>query len=120
MRKAGVISLILLAAVSSPAVASTPVELWKGGDDGLTNRVYDAVEAAFKNSSDFSLAAAGKGELKIEINQLRARDGIVVAPYATSRAGGQPSIGKATCTETTLLVCADTIVSATRKYQKKR
>ena len=36
----------------------SPVEVWCGGDDGLTLGLRDATERAFKDSSDFPLATA--------------------------------------------------------------
>jgi hypothetical protein len=36
--------------------APTPVEVWRGGDDGLTLRLADAVVKAFKASPDFELS----------------------------------------------------------------
>lgn len=32
----------------------TPVEVWRGGDDGLTSRFADALEAQFLAASDFT------------------------------------------------------------------
>ena len=33
-----------------------PVEVWSGGDDGLTQRLRDAVERAFQASPDFAMS----------------------------------------------------------------
>jgi hypothetical protein len=122
MSPLGVASLTLAVLVASPAFASTPVEVWKGGDDGLTNRAFDALEKAFEDAKDFSLARSGEGVVKVEITNHLRSDGALhaTAPYAISRAGAAPLVGEATCTETTLPVCADTILSATRKYLKNR
>lgn len=104
------------------AAAAVPVELWRTGDDGLTLRAFDALEKAFGDAPDFSLARSGEGAVKVEItNHLRSDAALhVTAPYAISRAGAAPLVGEAACTEATLPVCADTIVSATRKYLKNR
>ena len=48
-------SCALYAASAKP----TPVEIWTGGDDGLTQRLRDAVENKFKSSSDF-VPSSGK------------------------------------------------------------
>ncbi|MBC7667390.1 hypothetical protein [Caulobacter sp. DWR2-3-1b2] len=125
MRALGVASLALTVLAASPALAATPVALWKVGDDGLTNRNFDALEKAFGAAKDFSLAQSGEGLVKVEItNHLAWRqDGGTLhatAPYSISRAGAAPLVGEATCTEATLPVCADEILSATRTYLKNR
>lgn len=38
----------------------TPVEVWTGGDDGLTQRLGDEIENRFKSSSDFVLSSGKK------------------------------------------------------------
>jgi len=122
MHPLGVASLTLAVLVASPALAATPVELWKGGDDGLTNRAYDVLEKTFGGAADFSLARSGEGVLKVEITNHLRSDAVlrVTAPYAISRAGTAPLVGEAACTEATLPVCADKILSATRTYLKNR
>ncbi len=114
-----------LTAAAGPVLAAVPVELWRGGDDGLTNRAFDALEKAFGDATDFNPARPGEGVVKVTITDHLAwrQDGDVLratAPYEISRAGAAPLVGKATCTETTLPVCADKIVRATRKYLKNR
>lgn len=57
-----VLGLVLISTVvlyASPA-APTPVEVWTVGDDGLTQRLRDAVETKFKSSSDFALSIGKK------------------------------------------------------------
>jgi hypothetical protein len=122
MSRLGAACLTLAVLIASPALAATPVELWKGGDDGLTNHAYDVLEKAFGGATDFSLARSGEGVLKVAItNHLRSDTTFrVTAPYEISRAGAAPLVGEATCTETTLPVCADKILSATRTYLKNR
>ena len=121
-----VVAMALACAVgltaAGPAMAAVPVELWRTGDDGLTLRAHDALEKAFGDAPDFSLARSGEGAVKVEItNHLRSDAALhTTAPYQISRAGAAPLVGQAACTETTLPVCADTIVSATRTYLKNR
>jgi hypothetical protein len=110
---------------AGPALAAVPVELSRTGDDGLTLRAFDALEKAFGDAQDFSRARSGESAVKVELtNHLAWREsgGVLhaTAPFQISRAGAAPLVGEATCTETTLPVCADTIVSATRKYLKNR
>lgn len=38
----------------------TPVEVWTGGDDGLTQQLRDEIENKFKSSSDFVLSSGKK------------------------------------------------------------
>jgi len=55
--------LVTLVAVAAAACAGTslakptPVEVWRGGDDGLTLRLADAIEDAFRASPDFVLTS---------------------------------------------------------------
>jgi len=54
-------SLIVTAcAMEAVAVEPTLVEVWCGGDDGLTIRLRDALENAFKSSPRFSLSFGKK------------------------------------------------------------
>ena len=119
------ICVLGLVAAAGPVLAAVPIELRRGGDDGLTLRAFDALEKAFDNAPDFSLARSGESAVKVEITNHLAwrRSGGVVhatAPYQISRADAAPLVGQATCTETTLPVCASKIVRATRKYLKNR
>jgi len=54
-------SVLIIAAmtgcVTSPSAAKPiPVEVWRGGDDGLTARFGDALEAAFRAAPEFALS----------------------------------------------------------------
>lgn len=125
MNPLGAACLSLAVLVASPALAATPVEVWKGGDDGLTNRAFAALEKAFDDAPDFTRALVGDSTVKVAItNNLAWRtSGDVVhvtAPYQISRTLTTPLVGEATCTEATLPVCAEKILRATRKYLKKR
>jgi hypothetical protein len=42
------------------AARKTPVEVWCGGDDGLTQRLRDGLEKAFESSPDFNLISGSK------------------------------------------------------------
>ena len=44
---------------SESTASATPVEVWVGGDDGLTIRLADAVEQAFKSSPSFTYVERG-------------------------------------------------------------
>ena len=41
-------------------VNPTPVEVWTGGDDGLTQKLRHEIESKFKSSSDFVLSSGKK------------------------------------------------------------
>jgi hypothetical protein len=49
--------LFCLALAASAPPKYTLVEVWCGGDDGLTTKLRDTLENAFKSSSDFRLSA---------------------------------------------------------------
>ncbi|MGA8742654.1 MAG: hypothetical protein WB561_15825 [Terracidiphilus sp.] len=51
--------MIAAAGISGQSIASAnakPVEVWCGGDDGLTTKVCDAAEQVFKAAPDLPLA----------------------------------------------------------------
>jgi hypothetical protein len=55
------VSLIVAAcAVEAAAAEPTLVEVWCGGDDGLTIKLRDALENAFRSSPDFSPSSGKK------------------------------------------------------------
>jgi hypothetical protein len=61
---------LLVYGCSSQRVISDPrlVELWVSGDDGLTQRLADALDKELKTSSDFSMSSGKKpGTLVITI-----------------------------------------------------
>lgn len=49
---------------AAPANA-TPVEVWSGGDDGLTQRLRDALEHAFQSSPHFVLSSGKQSDALI-------------------------------------------------------
>ena len=53
------VALVALAAcATSPTSAKTTlVEVWRGGDDGLTSRFADALEATLRGAPEFSLSS---------------------------------------------------------------
>jgi len=60
--------LFCLALGASASPKYTLVEVWCGGDDGLTTKLRDTLENAFKSSSDFRLSAGEKpGTLTVTI-----------------------------------------------------
>ena len=73
MRCALTILILALAEFSMEAGSAKPmlVQVWCGGDDGLTLRLRDAVENAFKASSAFALSSGKRpGTLIVTITQM--------------------------------------------------
>src|SRR5260370_37653526 len=62
-------SIVLAVCTINAAPAEpTRVEVWIGGDDGLTLRLRDALESAFRSSPDFTLSSGKKpGTLVVKI-----------------------------------------------------
>jgi hypothetical protein len=95
----------------------TPVEVWRGGDDGFTARLADAIEAAFRVSPAFSMSYGKKpGTLIVTIptNVAFEETGARVQIFfdvnytnATDRLLGSAS---GTCWENELSTCAAEVV----------
>jgi len=109
-------------AASSPLHPSdtTPVEVWTGGDDGLTQRLADAVRDEFKQSSLFALAPASTpGSLRVTIpthvgwEQVGGRTRVM---YQLRLDRGDRNLGESSgvCWEDELRTCARQIVEATK------
>jgi hypothetical protein len=66
-----VVAFLLIAVCTNGAPAAkstTPVEVWRGGDDGLTQRLAAALEDAFRSSPYFTLSTGKKpGTLVVTI-----------------------------------------------------
>lgn len=62
MRCAAIILALFIAqsTVEGASTRQTLVEVWSGGDDGLTLRLKDTLEKAFKSSSAFALSSGKK------------------------------------------------------------
>ncbi len=94
-----------------------PVEIWTGGDDGLTLRLGDAVEEEFRLSSRFSHGPAGAvpGALKVIIpTHVRWRE-VGDQTHVTYRLelelnGRRRSAKGGTCWESDLNQCARQVV----------
>ncbi len=62
------VALIGNCALYAAPAKPTPVEVWTGGDDGLTQRLRDEIENKFKSSSDFVLSSGKqRGSLIVTI-----------------------------------------------------
>jgi hypothetical protein len=116
----GLAACSALTADNRPAVvteAKTPVEVWTGGDDGLTQRLADAIEAKLQTSSRFALTSAGTvpNALKIIIPThvgWREVAGKTRVSYqlGLERDGRRISARGGECWETELELCAQQVV----------
>lgn len=95
----------------------TLVEVWSGGDDGLTLRLKDALEKAFKSSSAFALSSGKKPEtliVKIPTHvawkQVGKRTQVLyTVEFATI--DNQPlGVSKGSCWDDTLTKCTSKII----------
>lgn len=59
MWRLGPVVCLLCWGFFSAGADTTPVEIWRRGDDGLTRRFQTELERVFKLSSDFSLSSGG-------------------------------------------------------------
>jgi len=111
------VSLLLACGVASAQTPRTLVEVWKGGDDGLTNRLADALKDAFKSSSDFQLSNGKKtGTLvvtipsNVEWRQVGKRTKVLYTVDFASIENHPLGTSKGSCWDDVLTKCADKIV----------
>ncbi|GAA0560788.1 hypothetical protein [Rhizomicrobium electricum] len=110
-------ALFALPAIAGSNSKSVPVEVWRGGDDGLTIKLSEAVERALAASGRFSLSR-GKlpGTLLItfphNVVAKPDRNRLSVEYEATFSTIGNRVLGavKSGCHEDELVVCVDEIV----------
>jgi hypothetical protein len=63
-----ILIILVASAMEGTAAERTPVDVWCGGDDGLTRRLRDALESQFRSSPEFDLnAQTGPGTLVVTI-----------------------------------------------------
>jgi hypothetical protein len=103
-----------------------PVEVWGGGDDGLTVGLRDAVESAFKASRDFSMSFGKKpGALVVTIptnvKWTQVYDKTLVRyTVEFSSASGQPlARTEGTCWDNELPKCASRILNDAKGAARK-
>jgi hypothetical protein len=95
----------------------TLVEVWKGGDDGLTNRLADALEIAFRASPNFKLSF-GKNEgtlvvtipTNLEWKQIAGRTKALFAIEFSSTDGRPLGRSQGSCWDNELQKCASQVV----------
>lgn len=107
-------AMITTACVGAPSLAkSVPVEVWRGGDDGLTSRFADALESAFRGSSAFVLSEGKKpGTLIVTIpsnvgwKQIGSRTEVHYSVTFTDTSSQAFGVSKGACWEDQLSKCA--------------
>src|SRR5579862_2427639 len=96
----------------------TPVEVWSGGDDGLTMKLRDTVENGFKSSSAIHLSTGKQpGTLVVTIpsnvkwERVGNRTRVVYTVAFTSVGNQHLGSSAGACWENELSKCASKIVS---------
>lgn len=116
--------LSLVAAVHAMQAGSarpTLVEVWSGGDDGLTQRLRVATENAFKSSPDFKVSSGKKpGTLVVTIpthvqwKHIGGRTKVFYTVEFASAENQRIGIHKGSCWGDTITKCANQIVQNAR------
>jgi hypothetical protein len=111
------VSLLVACGVASAQTPRTLVEVWKGGDDGLTNKLADALKDAFKSSSDFQLSTGKKpGTLvatipsNVEWKQVGKRTKVLYKVNFASVDNRPVGASEGSCWDDALAKCANKIV----------
>ena len=101
---------------TAPLTVAVPVELWTGGDDGLTLRLADAVRNEFSQSALFALAPAStpnslRATIPTHVHWEQVGAGTRVK-YKLRLARGERNLGETggVCWENDLRTCARQIV----------
>lgn len=120
---------LLLSALFVPhgnATPLTPVEEWTGGDDGLTQRLADAVRKTFSASKLFVPSSDQRpGTMRISIvthvrwekieTRTKATAKIEVAKFPLPE--NPAAFFEVSCWDDELTVCADQVVNLTAKFR---
>jgi hypothetical protein len=120
MRLSAIIAVFLFVAAYGMEAGSpkpTPVEVWSGGDDGLTQSLKVAIENAFKSSPDFSVSYGKKpGTLIVTIpthvqwKHVGRRTKVIYTVEFASVEEYKLGSQKGSCWDDTLAKCAAQIV----------
>lgn len=66
------LSVLAATSISSACLGApvpTPIQFWKRGDDGLTNRLADAIFSTLERSANFTMSTGQPGTLYVSIVQ---------------------------------------------------
>lgn len=118
---------IITACVGAPSLATpVPVEVWRGGDDGLTSRFADALEDAFRGSSAFVLSVGKKpGTLTVTIpsnvgwKQIGSRTEVHYLVTFTGTSSQVLGASKGACWEDQLSKCAGHVLKDAEVVRRK-
>ncbi len=122
------ISLVVTLSTEASPRKPTPtlVEVWCGGDDGLTIKLRDALEDAFRSSSAFRLSSGKKpGTLlvtipsNVEWKQFGSRTQVLYAVEFTSADDAKLGSSKGSCWDTKLEKCATQVVKDAKTAARK-
>ena len=104
-------------AIEAASPEPTLVEVWRGGDDGLTLRLTDALESAFRSSPKFTLSNGRKpGTLvvtlptHVEWRQVGTRTQVSYSVDFAAIDGRNIGASKGSCWDDALVKCASHIV----------
>lgn len=120
---------ILIALWSIVASASQPtfVEVWHGGDDGLTLRLVDKLEDLFQSSSEFVLSSGKKPETivvtiptHVQWKKIGRRIKVTYDVEFTSPDNQRIGSSSGSCWENRLKQCAVYIVQDTKRVAPNR
>ena len=99
------------------AANRTPVEVWCGGDDGLTQRLFAALQITFQSSPHFTLSTGRKpGTLvatiptNVEWRQIGRRTLVSYTVDFTSTDNLNLGVSKGSCWDNSFAKCAAKIV----------
>ncbi len=115
--------------VASACVKSQPtlVEVWRGGDDGLTIWFTEAIESAFQSSPEFTLSSGKKpGTVVVTIpthvgwKKIDGRTQVIYSVEFTSTEDLNIGASTGTCWDDALAECAAQIVQDAKKAVPRR
>lgn len=120
------VSLIVTACAMGTYAKQTPVEVWRGGDDGATLRLTDALEATFRASPALVLSSGKKpGTLVVTIpthvgwKQIGGRNQLLYTVDFTSADGRNLGTTTRACWDDALGECAAHIVKDAESAMKR-
>ena len=116
----GTTSATIVACETAPsAAAPVPLEVWRGGDDGLTLRFADALEASFRRFPAFVLSSGKRPGTLVETipsnvgwKQVGSRTKVIYSVEFTGTAAQPLGRSEGSCWEDQLRVCAAQVVKA--------
>jgi hypothetical protein len=103
-----------------------PVAVWCGGDDGLTSKLRDATEQAFKATRDLPLGTKDRHAVykvliptNVDWKQVGSRTKVLYTIKLLTIDQKEVGSFKGSCWESSIGTCADQIVNRTRDLLSK-